>query len=173
MTSSPCVSLHLPPIISQSDRRGESTHPLARLRLRANDFCSAISFACARTCVRACVRVSRLQTERHAGRAQWCHPSSSHLPFLFLLREALCYSRSLFSPVPAFLLWRSKIPPPFLLLLLGPFFVPAVYRCRYYLHDKRPSVAVNAHRVRRAHRVRARSWRKILEPRLRISEFRR
>lgn len=158
MTSSLYVSLYLPPVISQSDRRGEPTHPLARLRLRANDFCSATSFACVRTCVRACVRVSRLQTERLAGRAQWCHPSSSHLPFLFSLREALCYSRSLFSSVPAFLLWRSRISPPFLLLLLGPFFVPAAYRCRYYLHDKRPNVAVNAYRVRLAHRVHARFW---------------
>lgn len=54
VTSSTC-SLPRVLVISQSDRRGESTHPLAGLRLRANDFCSAIC-VCVRAC-NACVRV--------------------------------------------------------------------------------------------------------------------
>jgi len=54
--SSPCTL-----VISQSDCRGESIHPSARLRLRANDFCKRDRERVRALPRVACTRVSRLQ----------------------------------------------------------------------------------------------------------------
>lgn len=136
VTSSPCP-LPRVLVISQSDRRGESTHPLAGLRLRANDFCSAIC-VCVRACVhacivRACVRVCPDCKRRDTRRAQWCHPSHSLLPFLppFLLvtRDSLSlafsiYARScLFTLASRNIALRLPSPPP---RCLRSLFAPSV-----------------------------------------------
>lgn len=110
MTSAPC---HPPPssstssctlVISQSDCRGESTHPSARSRLRANDFCKQD---------RERVRASRLQTWRNRKdimvppfELPLLHP----LPPLSSLAR-LFVPRVLYSPVFAFLLRRPKTSP--------------------------------------------------------------
>lgn len=114
----------------------------------------------ARFRLRACVRVSRLQTERHAERAQWMPPFELPPPLsLLATRDSLLLAYSIFARSSLFILafWNISSLPSF--PCSGPFsFLVPVYRCRYYLHDKRPSIAVNSHRVRRAHRVHAWSW---------------
>lgn len=158
MTSSPC-SLPRALVISQSDRRGESTHPLAGLHLRANDFCSAIC-----VCVHACVYVQIADEETR--RAQWCHPSRYLLPFLppFLLvtRDSLSlafpiYARScFFTLAPRNTALRLPSPPS---RCLRSLFTPGVSLQILFTWQTLPIVAVNADRVHRAHRVHARVWR--------------
>jgi len=117
---------------------------------------------CVRACMRACVRMSRLQTKRQEGHngATLRAPSSPFFFPFFLLREILCPSRSLFTPVPAFLLWRTGIHytvPSILplpnLLFSGSLFTPGVSLQILFTWQTSPIFAVNADRVHRAHRV--------------------
>lgn len=93
MTSSPCP-FHRVLIISQSDRRSESTHPLAGLHLRANDFCSAI---CVRACVRVCPDCRRRGQEGHNG------ATPSRLPPPLSSSLSSCYARFFVFPCVPYL----------------------------------------------------------------------